>query len=267
VFLVFLLDRSVEHPTAEPAKSVWGRLQEHANELLAQIAKRGGGRVDCAIVSYGSDEGGQVEVATTFSGPLAGRDVVADTDLAGGALRVDEVTELVSNGIGGLVSVTRKKPVFIDLTPAVAASPLPAFAAVKELLARWRNDRAQSRVAPIVLHLTRGRLTPEEIAEAVGLVGERDRFTLYHLVVTEAPHPAVAYPVDVTKAQDTALAKLCELSSPLLAADELASRTTALSPESRGIVINGKFDLFWDGVEEALKTAEGGPQDAAGEPS
>ena len=189
--------------------------------------------------------------------------MVADTDLPGGALRVDQVTERVSNGIGGLVSVTRKKPVFVDLTPAAAASPLPAFAAVKELLARWRNDHPQCRVAPIVLHLTRGRFAPEAIAEAVGLLGERDRFTLYHLVVTEAPHPALAYPVDLTKARDTALAKLCELSSPLLAADELAARKPALSRESRGIVINGKFDLFWDGMEEALKRPAG-PTDAAG---
>ena len=44
--VLFLLDRSVEDPAAEPAKSVWPRLQQHANELLAEIAKRGGGRAD-----------------------------------------------------------------------------------------------------------------------------------------------------------------------------------------------------------------------------
>jgi len=262
--VVFLLDRSVEDPAAEPAKSVWPRLQQHANELLAEIAKRGGGRVDCAVVSYGSDERGRTEVATTFAGPLAGREVVADTDLAGGAIRVDEVTEQVSNGIGGLVSVTRKKPVYVDLPPTAAASPAPAFAAVKDLLTRWRTDLGQARLLPIVLHLTRGRLTPEEIAEAAGLLGGRDRFTFYHLVVTEAPRPALAYPADVKKTQDPSLAKLCELSSPLLGAGKLAARKTSLSPESRGIVINGKFDLFWDGIEEALKTSELGPTDTAG---
>ncbi len=266
-FVVFLLDRSVEDPAAEPAKSVWGRLQEHANELLAQLANRGRGRTDCAVVSYGSEAGGQPEVATTFSGPLAGRDVVADTDLAGGALRVDEVTEQVSNGIGGLVSVTRKKPIFVDLAPTGAASPAPAFAAVKELLARWRDDHAESRVAPILLQLTRGRFAPEEIAEAVGLLGEQGRFTLYHLVVTEAPHPALAYPVGATNIQDAGLAKLHELSSPLLESRALAERKRAVARDSRGIVINGKFDLFWDGIEEALKTAEAGSPDAAGEPS
>jgi hypothetical protein len=265
--IVLLLDRSVEDPEADAAKSVWPRLQEHANELLGQIAKRGQDRIDCALVSYGSDPAGQAAVAKEFAGPLAGRDVVADTDLAGGALRVDEMTEQVSNGIGGLVSVTRKRPVFVDLAPTSAAPPAPAFAAVKELLARWRSDHAESQVAPIVVHLTRGRFTPDQTAEAVGLLGERDQFSLYHLVVTETPHAALAYPADATKIEDAGLAKLCELSSPLLESQAPAARKTVVSGESRGIVINGKFDLFWDGIEQALTTAEGGPPDAAEEPS
>ena len=264
--VVFLLDRSVEDPAADAASSVWQRLQQHANELLGQISKRGQGRIDCAALSYGSDPSGQATVATALAGPLAGRKVVADTDLAAGAHRLDEVIEQVSNGIGGLVSVTRKRPVFVDLSPTSAASPSPAFTAVKELLVRWRNDHGESRVAPIVLHLTRGRFTPDQIAEAVGLLGQPGQFSLYHLVVTETPHAAMAYPADAAKIQDPGLAKLCELSSPLLEC-QTPARKTLVWGESRGIVINGKFDLFWDGIEQALKTAEGGSPDAAGEPS
>jgi len=178
--------------------------------------------------------------------------------LAGGALRVEEVTEQVSNGIGGLVSVARKKPVFLDLKPTDAAAPSPAFAAVKGLLDPWRKDHAASRVAPVVLHMTRGRIEPDEIERAVGQLDEAGPFTLYHLVLTESPHPSVAYPAEPTKIREAALVKLWELTSPLLGRQALAARNPAVTPESRGIVINGKFDLFVDGIVEALTASEQG---------
>jgi hypothetical protein len=173
----------------------------------------------------------------------------------------------VSNGIGGLVSVTRKRPVFVDFAPTAAASPSPAFAAVAELVSRWRRDHGQGQVTPVVLHLTRGRFTPETIAEAVGSLGPRGDYTLYHLVVTESPHAAVAYPADAAKIGDAALAKLCELSSLLLGGEALAARKATVAAESRGMVVNGKFDLFWEGIEEALKRMQTEPPDADGKPS
>jgi len=256
--VVLLLDRSVESPTGEEAKSVWQRLQEQANELLGQVAKRGKGRIDAAVVSYGSDPSGQTEVQTTFSGPLAGRTMVGDADLAEGAIRVDEVTEQVSNGIGGLVSVTRKRPVFVEMKPTAASALSPAFAAVKGLLAEWRSEHAESRVPPVVLHMTRGRFNSEEIDEAVGQLRASGEPSLYHLVLTESPHRSLAYPPEPTGIQDPHLVKLWELSSPLLGSHALAARKTAVTPQSRGIVINGKFDLLLDAVEEALSAMGSG---------
>jgi len=250
--VVLLLDRSVKDSTSQGENTVWHRLQEHANEMLTQISKRGAGRIDCAAISYGTNASGRSDVAAAFSGPLAGRTLVPDADLAAGALRVEEVTEQVSNGIGGLVSVTRKKPIFLDLEPTGAAAPSPAFAAVKGLVDQWRKDHAASRVAPVVLHMTRGRFEPDEIDRAVGQLDEAGPFTLNHLVLTESPHPSVAYPAEPTKIRDAALVKLWELTSPLLGSQALAARRPALSPKSRGIVINGKFDLLLDGIQEAL---------------
>jgi len=255
--LVLLLDRSVDDPTGEKEKSVWRRLEEHANEILGQIAKRGKGRVDAAVVCYGADAGGQTVVETTFSGRLAGRTVVGDADLAGGALRVDEVTEQVSNGIGGLVSVTRKRPIFVDLKPTAAALPAPGFAAVAELIDDCRKDHAESPVLPVVLHMTRGRFEPALIEEAVARLSKAGRLVLYHLVLSESPHASLAYPAEPTKMQHPGLAKLWELTSPLLGSRTLAAGKRAVLPESRGMVINGKFDLLLDGIEEALVGHEG----------
>ena len=254
VLVVLLLDRSVEDPTGEKEKCVWRRLQQHANELLGQIAQRASGRVDAAVVSYGADAAGRTDVATTFAGPLAGRTVVGDTGLAGGAIRVEEVTEQVSDGIGGLLSVRRRKPVFVDLEPTAAAPASPALAAVRDVLTQWQQDNAGSSAAPVVVHLTRGRCNLEEMEEAVGRLREIGRATLYHWVQTESPHASVAYPADPTTIQHPELAKLWEWTSPLLGGPTLAGRKTTVSPQSRGMVVNGKFDLLLDGIEEVLST-------------
>jgi hypothetical protein len=250
VLVMFVLDRSVENPTGEQPKTAWHRLQDQANELLARISQRAAGRIDCALISYGSDAGGHAAVATTFAGPLAGRTVVADTELAGGALRVEEFTEQVSNGIGGLVSVSRKRPVFVDVSSTGAAAPAPAFAAVKGLLTEWRKERGARHVAPVVLHMTRGRFQPDEIEGAVAQLGQVGTFTLYHLVLTESPHPSVAYPSAPVKLRNALLVKLWELTSPLLGAQTFAARKGSVAPGARGIVINGKFDLFLESIEQ-----------------
>jgi hypothetical protein len=251
--VVLLLDRSAENPAEE--KTAWHRLQQHANELLGQISKRasgqGGGQIDCAVVSYGTGAAGEPEVQTTFAGPLAGRSLVPDGDLAEGALRVEESTEQVSNGIGGLVSVTRKRPVFVDLKPTAAQSPSPGLEAVSGLLAEWRQDHPDSQFVAVVLHATRGRFDPEEAARAVDRLRETAPVTLYHLIITESPHPSVAYPAEADRIEDPTLAKLWELTSPLLGSEALAAKKATVSPQSRGMVINGKFDLFLDGIQEA----------------
>jgi len=262
--VVLLLDRSVENPTVGSRHTVWGRLQQHANDLLGQISKRGKGDVDVALVSYGCarDAGGNsipdvVEVENRFSGPLAGATVASDTELARAAIRTEEVAEKVSNGIGGLVEVTRKRPVFVDLVPTMTVvSPTPAFDAVRELVAQRRKGRPGGAVSSVVLHMTRGRFEPGQIQRAAGQLLELPGVALYHWVLTESPHPSVAYPAEPTNIREAALVKLWELTSPLLGSQSLAAGKPAVTPESRGIVINGKFDLFVVGIVEAL-TAPG----------
>jgi hypothetical protein len=259
--VVLLLDRSVEDPTAGKEKSAWRRIEEQADEILGQIAKRAPGRIDVALVSYGTEADGRTSVETTFSGPLAGRTVVADADLASGAIRVEEVAEQVSNGIGGLVSLTRKKPVFVDRQPSAVAAPAAGFSAVKDLLIEWRKERTESRLLPVVLHMTRGRFEPGQIDEAVDQLREAGQLVLCHQVFSESPHASLAYPAEPTKIQDAGIKKLWELTSPLLEGRALAGQRRGVSSESRAMVINGKFDLLLDSIEEALKTPEAGPED------
>lgn len=252
--IVLLLDRSIDDPLDQNKRQVWTRLQYHANELLGQISRRGKGKIETAVISCGVDASGRAEVQTSFAGPLAGRTFVSDTDLAGGALRVDEVTEQVSNGIGGLVSRTVKKPTFIELEPTTAAALLPAFETAGRLVAEWCGWHPRSPLPPIVLHLTRARFDPDEIRQAADRLHQAAArgVLLYHVVVTESPHRSLAYPDQPAQLTDPVLKELWELTSPLLGSRRLAAEKRTVAVDSRAIVINGRFDLLLDGVLDGL---------------
>jgi hypothetical protein len=254
--LIFVLDRSVADPFAGDIQNPCGKLQDHANDLLKQVSKLQDGRVEAAIVSYGIDSAGHVDIRTTFDGPLAGRTVVSQAELADGALRTDEVTEEVSNGVGGLVAVTRKKPIYFELEPTATAPPTDAFAAVGEIAAKWVEQHPTACVPPIVLHLTRGVVDPAAIEAAAARLQSVSTaagpVVLYHLVSTEAPQKSLAYPDGEAQMDDPGLKQLWKVTSPLLDRAHLAAEKPCVKENSRGMVINGKFDLLLAGLKAAL---------------
>lgn len=254
--VVLALDRSAADPYGGGLQMPFFKLQDQANEILKQISKLGDLAVDAAVVSYGLNSAGEPEVCTTFDGPLAGRSLVPQQELAAGAIRVEQFEEEVSNGIGGLVSVTRKKPIYFDLEPTAAASPGAAFAAVAGIVGDWLSQHPSARLAPVVVHLTRGAFDVTEIEAAVGplqnLQSAAGAPTLYHVVATETPHKSLAYPADAEPLDEPCLKKLWELSSPLLSRDRLSQEKPAVTDESRGMVVNGKFDVLLEGVKDAL---------------
>ena len=52
--VVLLLDRCVGEATDDQRTAAWQRLQEHANDLLAQIARRGKDVVDATMITCGA---------------------------------------------------------------------------------------------------------------------------------------------------------------------------------------------------------------------
>ena len=172
------------------------------------------------------------------------------------ALRVDEVEEEVSNGIGGLTTVTRKHLVFFDVEPTLPASPKEAFAAVTEIVTNWCNEHPNRLLAAdrASLDTRAGRpRRPSGVEWAVASSRRRiGPLTLYHLVATETPHKSLAYPDGAETIEDSALQALWEISSPLLGRHRLAAEKPAVKPDSRGFVVNGKFDLLLDEVRTVL---------------
>lgn len=253
--IVLVLDRSVADPFSGSLQNPVARLQEHANDLLKQIGKCPAA-IDAAIVSYGLGSSGEVEVRDTFEGPLAGKHVVPAAELAEGALRVEEVEEQVSNGIGGLITLNRKKPIYFDLEPTAGAPPVTALERVAGIASEWCAQHPGAAVAPIVLHLTRGHIEPGDVDWAAGALGRVSAaagpVTLYHLIVTEEPHKSLAYPANADEIQEPMLKKLWGVTSLLLGRERLAADKPAITAESRGMVINGKFDLLLEGVKQVV---------------
>ena len=255
--VVFVLDRSVSDPFSGNPQSTLTRLQDQANELVKQVSRCTDRAIDVAIVSYGADSAGQPEVRATFDGPLTGRATVPNGELAGGAVRVEEFEEQVSNGVGGLLTVTRKKPIYFDLEPTAACPPAAGFSAAANIVSEWCAAHRSVSLAPVVVHLTRGCVEADEVERAraslAAVSSAAGPPTLYHLLSTETPYKSLAYPDCDDEIDGAGFKALWSATSPLLACERLsADRPKVVTPGARGMIVNGKFDLLLEGIRNAL---------------
>lgn len=242
--LIVLADRS----QSDPAGSVWLRRQEQVNDMLGRIAKRAGGDVDVGLIVYGSDT---VEVG--FSGPLQGRPLVPDVELPKGALRVEQVTEKVSNGIGGLVELRRSRPIFVDNTPSQPARDLaPVTAALIDLVRTARESAGEPQMLTLAIHVTGGGFSPEIIATGAAPLRELEDVLLYHCIVPEIPQPTLAYPDSAERITDPGMAALWQITSPLAGAREISAKRPVINEASRGFVVGAKFDLLLESLQALL---------------
>jgi hypothetical protein len=256
--VVFVLDRSVEDPFAGNMANPCSRLQEAANDLLKQISTKdlASRPIDAAIVSYGLGGDGQPEVRSTFDGPLAGRSIVRNADLPAGAIRVEEEETQVSNGVGGLITVKKKTPIYFDVEPAAAAPPQPAFEAAAAIIRDWCGQHP-SGASPILLHLTRGTHDPSNVDACAAIVSSLGTavgpLLLHHLVITEVPHPSLSYPESDGEIQGDSLRALWHVSSQLPDWEKLqAAKRPHVTAWSRGFVVNGKYDILGDELVNAV---------------
>jgi len=256
--VVLILDRSVDDPYAGNTGNPCMRLQEAANELIKQLSTKNLAAlpIDVGIVSYGQGNDGQPEVRAAFDGPLSGRSLVRNSELPDGAIRVEEEETQISNGAGGLITIKKKTPIYFDVEPSTAATPQGAFEAAALMLREW-CDRHPHGAAPFVLHLTRGSHAPADIEAAAAMVGglgtSAGQSLLHVLVATEAPHKSLAYPDSAAEITQEGLQALWQAASVLPDWDKLqAAKRPYLTANSKGVVINGKFDVLGEEIAMAV---------------
>ena len=259
--LVIVLDRSLSDPFNPGPGNSFSRLQENANSLLGRIAQKPNDVMDVAMVSYGTDVEGDIDVRCGFEGSLAGQNFVRDSDLLGGALRIDEFTKKVSDGIGGMMERPVKQPVYLELEPAAAGSPVKAFETVSQIVGEWCGQHPASIVPPVVIHLTRGQVKSDDIEQcAASLMAVQPvagAVLLYHLIATEDAHSSIVFADQLDDSESEEIRGLFAHSSLILERERLAIEKPAIvNSESRGFVINGKIDLVLDTVLEILANPE-----------
>ncbi|MFO0870531.1 MAG: hypothetical protein U0935_16510 [Pirellulales bacterium] len=254
--IVFVLDRSVEDPFSADLNNACARLQTQLGDMVAELAKGGKGSVDVAVVTYG-DSAGDTEVRTTLEGGLTGRTFARDSEVLSGAVRVDEFEDQVSDGVGGLISIPRKRPVLVEVEPTGATAPQPAFTAVATIVRDWCADHPSAGLSPIVIHLTRAAADPGQLQQAAGeLTGlataSGSPVALYHIVATEQPHASAIYPNSDADLGTPSLQALWQTASPLLFGDTLAAEKPSIKSGARGLVVNGKFSLLLDPLKRSF---------------
>lgn len=252
VALIVMADRS----QADPASGAWLRRQEQVNDMLGKIAKRSGGDVDVSLIVYGD-----MTVGNGFAGSLQDKAFVPDVGLVDGALRVEKVTEKVSNGIGGLVELTRSRPIFLDGEPTAPARNLEsAMAALAESIQHARQAHQDEHVLPVVMHVTGGDFSVETITAAAATLTNMGDALLYHSIVPEHPQPTAAYPADAQQITDPNTAALWQITSPLAGADRIAAKRSTITEASRGLVVGAKFDLLIESIQAVLSPPKPEPR-------
>jgi hypothetical protein len=269
--VLFVLDRSVDDPFSGNLKNACARLQGRLGDLVEQIVKFGGGAIDVGVVSYGLNGMGEVEVRSALEGGLAPRSLARDSELEAGAVRVEDFAEEIPNGVGGLITINHRRPVLVEVEPTYGAAATPAFTQASQMVASWCSDHPATKMPPVVIHLTRGKLDPADAENAAAQLQSVVAFTgvvqagqlqsvspaagpnvvLYHVVETEADSPTVVCPDSETQLADPSLQVLWRLSSPLLARAELAADKPTITEQSRGLVVNGKPNLLLDALRRA----------------
>lgn len=247
ILMILLVDRSVSDVTYRPAMDAWARRLEKFHFMLGEISRRGRGHYDVAAVLYGRD----VDETPTVEDGVLGRPFLPDSLLNESAGHVEEFTLQVPNGIGGLISLPRKKLCFEDTTPTLAADPVPAFMKVTDIIRQWNDARQQKVLQPMVLHITGGKFQLEQLDDAVRVLKQDDLppIWLHHWVFTERPHVGLCCPGELAEGEDEMIVRLWEQSDPLPGREMLAGIRPGIADDSRGMMVNMDFDILFEVID------------------
>jgi len=246
---LFLIDQSGS--MADPWGGAEGQRKADSlatimNRLLTEIVlnctKEEGPRdyFHIGVIGYGSD------VGPALGGALAGERLVPVSKLADFPLRVEERTQKVADGIGGLVEQTVRFPVWID--PA-AGGGTPMCAALDQghqMLSAWVAEH-QDAFPPVVMNLTDGEATdgdPSGAAARIRGLSTRDgNLLLLNLHLSARRERPIDFPDSDAELPDQYARQLFHTSSllPPPLQEEARRLGYRISELSRGFMFNANY--------------------------
>ncbi|MCL4488605.1 MAG: VWA domain-containing protein [Chloroflexi bacterium] len=156
---LFLIDQSGSmgdpFPGGESAKrkadAVADAMNRWLRELVLKCTKDEGPRdyFHVGVIGYGA------QVASAFSGTLAGRDLVPITEIANSPARIEDRTKQVEDGAGGLVDQKIRFPIWFDPVANGTTPMCQAFARGHSILSQWISQHPSS-FPPSLIDITDG---------------------------------------------------------------------------------------------------------------
>jgi uncharacterized protein YegL len=194
-------------------------------------------RLHVGVIGYGNS------VNSAFAGSLAGRDLVAISEIAKSPSRIEVRTKKIDDGAGGLVDQTIKFPIWFDPIANGGTPMCQALAYAKAIVQNWIGQHPSS-FPPVVMHFTDGESTdgnPSDIAKEIKQLSTNDGNVLLfnvHLSSTRA-NPLV-FPDNETELPDEFAHLLFNMSSTLPPAFHNVAREFGynVSEATRGFAFN-----------------------------
>ncbi|MDO4550566.1 MAG: hypothetical protein Q4C96_04875 [Planctomycetia bacterium] len=247
ILVILLMDRSISDMEYRPAHEAWCRRLDKLHFMLGEIARHGRERYDVSMIFYGRNADGTPEIDDS----LLGRPFLPDSLLLESAGKVEEFKLQMPNGIGGLISLPRKKLYFAEVTPTLAADPVPAFQRVQDVIRKWDQTRQQKNLQPMLVHITAGQFQVERLEEAVRNLTQDDLppVWLHHWIFPERPHIGMCCPGELAENEDKIIVRLWEQSDPLPARELLAGIRPGIMEDSRGVMVNMDFDILFEVID------------------
>ncbi len=194
--------------------SVADAINRLLHNLIIKCARGEGVRnfYEIAVIGYGA------QVASGFSGPLAGRDLVPISEIANSPARVEEREKTIGNGSGGVVVKKAKFPIWFEPV-AKGTTPMGgALIMAHQMLEGW-VCRHPNSFPPIAINITDGEATdsgPVPQAEALrGLSTNDGNALLFNCHISKDPVPPVVFPDSDANLPDSFARTLFQISSPL----------------------------------------------------
>jgi hypothetical protein len=241
---------SSSHAAHTPTKAQL--VADAINRLLQNIsikcAKSEGIRdyFSVGVIGYGGDNTAG-RVAPSFSGILAGRELVPISEIANNPARIDERMKKVSDGAGGLVEQKIKFPVWFDAVANGGTPMCEALRRARQILEPWVLESPNS-FPPVVINITDGESTdgdPSTEANSLTTLATKDgAVLLFNVHISARSTDAIEFPSSEVGLPDQYAQVLFGMSSVLPPQMQSLARLEGMmvSELSRGFVFNAKIN-------------------------
>jgi hypothetical protein len=192
---------------------------------------------DVGVIGYGR------RVENAFTGNLKGRDLVSIKEVEENVARLEERSQKISDGAGGIVTQNIKFAVWFDPVANGLTPMCEAFEKARQILASWVQNHA-SAYPPMIINITDGLSTdgdPTNIAKSIANISTDDgNVLLYNCHISDEGGKAIVYPDSDSELPDQYARLLYNISSilPDKIRNEAQKLNYPVSEKTRGFAYN-----------------------------